>query len=180
MSSCFALAFLVHFCCATQNPGAAPSQVSKQNAVHSALLKEGYEFLVMRNHDKYLCVTASVNDKPAVLIVDTGAFTTYLDMKRLPTANLQWKRSDMIYAGGNVGNGLPVYMASVSKLAIGSFVIDKQTTVHGMDLKFVNIHLGESEKVDGVIGTYLLEKMSAHIDVKNMLIYYKPAFSPKR
>lgn len=124
------------------------------------------------NSAHYL-VHARIQGKEARLILDTGASTTCIDIKKANHFEIDHEKSDILAAGaGSIG--MATQISHKNKIQIGKWE-DKHIGLVLFDLSHVNIALKEAgeETIDGILGADFLKKHRAVIDYGRNCLYLK-------
>ncbi len=116
--------------------------------------------------------SSSVNGRPIMLYLDTGAGRTVLDLACARRLGLTLHESAQ---GGGLGAAeVRAYRGTVDRLALGP-IEEKNITVHALDLTHMNQALaarGEAP-MDGVVGADLLDAREAVIDYRQLRLFLK-------
>jgi predicted aspartyl protease len=115
------------------------------------------------NPEHHLEIDAAINGHPERLIVDTGAFSTFLSASVAYAAGASISGVNLMI-GSATGGALPGKVARVQELALGNLI------VHNAE-----ITIGESKMVGaGLLGEEYLSWNFAVIDVGGMNLYMRP------
>ncbi|SRR5690554_3205639 len=142
--------------------------------LRTLLEKKGFYRIPLKklNSTHYL-VRAKIHGKDARLILDTGASTTCIDIKRALHFDIIHEKSNVMAAGaGSIG--METEFSHKNDLQIGSWV-DRNIALVLFDLSHINIALSEAEEdpVDGILGADFLKKHRAVIDYGRNCFYLK-------
>ncbi|MGA1227652.1 MAG: retropepsin-like aspartic protease [Tamlana sp.] len=138
------------------------------------LLEKGYTkvklHLTKTNHFE---ITASINGKNGLFILDTGASNSCVGFEAIETFKLKAKDS-IIKAAGAGAIDMDTKMSKKNKIKIGKWSDNKLALVL-FNLTHVNKALSNhnSKTVDGIIGADILKKGKAVIDYEKKYLYLK-------
>jgi hypothetical protein len=144
------------------------------------LLEKGYTkvklHLTKTNHFE---ITASINGKNGLFILDTGASNSCVGFEAIETFKLKAKDS-IIKAAGAGAIDMDTKMSKKNKIKIGKWSDNKLALVL-FNLTHVNKALSNhnSKTVDGIIGADILKKGKAVIDYEKKYLYLKLLVSDK-
>lgn len=127
----------------------------------------------------HLLIKLKLNNKPALLILDTGASQTVLDYHIASTISKnKAKRLDDASSTGVGGEQLQSHLLKVEKFTIGDVTVHDQYFVL-LDLQHVNAQYQKigKYKIHGVLGGDILNNFDAIIDYKKseLVLSYKKA-----
>ncbi len=124
----------------------------------------------------HLEVAASINNISTLLLVDTGAASTVIDIAFAHEHGLPL--TDTTITGGGVGTSdLVIHQLDNIHIDLGGFTLEN-TTIYAADLQHVKQSLsdkGETAIPSGVIGADILSRHHAIIDYQNLKLYLQPA-----
>ena len=116
--------------------------------------------------DSMILLNATVNDKPAVLLLDTGAVSTVIDVSCLDSSQ-QFDLKHAEIRGERAGTHGEAQAATVSLALAGKEW--KERRVAAMNLSDVGKHFGT--RIDGLLGQDVLSQFSSvRIDYKNHVV----------
>mgnify|MGYP003943156777 FL=1 len=127
---------------------------------------------IVSNHFK---IIAKVNGVKGVFILDTGASTTFIDLKLEATFKLSTE-SSIIKARGAGPDKIDTLLSKNNTLSIGGWV-KTRFPIALIDLSYVNdaFESIDTPAVDGIIGADILKKGFAVIDYEKRYLYLKNA-----
>jgi hypothetical protein len=139
------------------------------------------EFLKSRNYCEialqqaptgHLELTAHINGQPAMLLLDTGAGKTALDLEAAKTLGLALEKLEI--AAGGLGTSTMAAFRARAGLQVGG-VREAGFTFVAVDLSHVNRAIKErgANPCAGVLGADILESRCAVIDYKNRKLYLR-------
>jgi hypothetical protein len=123
----------------------------------------------------HIAVGCKINNRDAMLIIDSGASNCVLDMARSGNFNLVADRSfGSEMAVGLGSNQIKSSLSRADVFLLGEIEI-KQFPFVMLDLQIINDTFLEygSVEIDGIIGTDLLLACDAKIDYKQKLLFLK-------
>ena len=125
---------------------------------------------IASNHFK---IISKVNGVKGMFILDTGASTTFIDLKLEETFKLKTQPS-IIKASGAGPNKIDTLLSKNNTLSIGGWV-KPRFPIALIDLSYVNdaFESIDSPAVDGIIGADILKKGFAVIDYEKRYLYLK-------
>jgi hypothetical protein len=125
---------------------------------------------IASNHFK---IISKINGVKGVFILDTGASTTFVDLKLKDTFKLTTE-SSTIKAHGAGRDKIDTLLSKKNTLSIGGW-IKKRFPISLMDLSYVNdaFESIDTPAVDGIIGADILKKGFAVIDYEKRYLYLK-------
>lgn len=144
------------------------------SSLQQFLLEKGYTkvklHLTKTNHFE---ITASINGKNGLFILDTGASNSCVGFEAIETFKLKAKDS-IIKAAGAGAIDMETKMSKKNKVKIGKWSDNKLVLVL-FNLTHVNKALSNqnSKTVDGIIGADILKKGKAIIDYEKKYLYLK-------
>lgn len=144
------------------------------SSLQQFLLEKGYTkvklHLTKTNHFE---ITASINGKNGLFILDTGASNSCVGFEAIETFKLKAKDS-IIKAAGAGAIDMETKMSKKNKVKIGKWFDNKLVLVL-FNLTHVNKALSNqnSKTVDGIIGADILKKGKAIIDYEKKYLYLK-------
>lgn len=122
----------------------------------------------------HLEVSATLNQIPLLLLIDTGAASTVLDISFVNENGFHL--IDTAIKGGGVGTtDLTIHQLHVVELNLAGFVMH-DITIYAADLQHVKQSLmerGETAIPSGVIGADILSSHKAIIDYENLKLYLR-------
>jgi hypothetical protein len=114
----------------------------------------------------HLQVNIYVNNKPALLLIDTGASKTVFDEERSSAflSKDNFEKHDKLSTGLGTSN-MKSHLAVIGKISIVKIEIKNYKTVV-IDLSHVNVAYRQlkHKPIDGVLGSDILKKYKAVID----------------
>jgi hypothetical protein len=119
----------------------------------------------------HIVVTALLNNKPANLLIDTGASRTIFDSNRIHLfEDSEIKLHDRLSTGLGT-NSMESKTITLGQLNIGDISIHNSEVIL-LDLEHVNVSYQKLniDPIDGVIGGDMLERYKAVIDYNKMTI----------
>lgn len=119
---------------------------------------------------KHLIVNAKVNEKPARLLIDTGASRTVFDFNRIHLFEKGKKPELHSKVSSGLGTStMESHVITLKSLHFGKLAIKNYSTVL-LDLSHVNDSYKRIRKkpIDGVIGSDLLLKYKAVVDYRKL------------
>lgn len=118
-------------------------------------------------------VRAKIHNKEARLILDTGASTTCVDIKKAEHFDILHEKSNIMAAGAGA-LGMETQVSHKNQLHIGSWK-DTHVGVVLFNLSHINTALQEAgeDPVDGILGADFLKKHRAVIDYGRNCLYLK-------
>ncbi|MGV3527392.1 MAG: retroviral-like aspartic protease family protein [Flavisolibacter sp.] len=120
----------------------------------------------------HLEINAAINDIPVLLLVDTGAASTVIDIDFAREKELPLLETTIM--GGGVGTSeLVIFQLQPVQLMLHALPFP-ETTLYAADLQHVKQSLldkGETQLPCGVIGADILFERNAVIDYRNLLLY---------
>jgi predicted aspartyl protease len=118
-------------------------------------------------------IKASINGRPGLFILDTGASSSCLGFEAIDTFKLDVEESDILAAGAGSTN-METKMSLKNKVKIGKWHSKKMALIL-FNLSHVNTALAnhKSKPVDGIIGADILKKAKAVIDYEKKHLYLK-------
>ncbi len=143
-------------------------------SLENILIKRGYTVINLKKSVVgHFEIEAKINGKRVLMLLDTGASKSVLDYETANTLNL------LLESESNCGGGLGTSEAAVNSsiieaLTIGSIVINS-FPLYIMDFShpIKSIQGRGGNKIDGVIGSDILEPRSAIIEYKESKLYLK-------
>ena len=125
---------------------------------------------IASNHFK---IISKINGVKGVFILDTGASTTFVDLKLKDTFKLTTE-SSTIKAHGAGRDKIDTLLSKKNTLSRGGW-IKKRFPISLMDLSYVNdaFESIDTPAVDGIIGADILKKGFAVIDYEKRYLYLK-------
>ena len=125
---------------------------------------------IASNHFK---VISKINGVKGVFILDTGASSTFVDIKLEGLFKLKSERS-LIKASGAGPNKLTILLSKGNSIKIGGWKCER-FQIALIDLSNVNdaFESVEAPAVDGIIGTDVLKTGNAIIDYEKNYLYLK-------
>ena len=133
--------------------------------------------LKIENDGMHLLVKVKINNKSALLVVDTGASRTVLDKNRIErfVKENNFEKHEALSTGLGT-NSMESHLVGIKKLEIGDWKLENVIWVM-LDLSHVNssyIQIGMKE-IDGVLGGDILMKYHAIIDYgkKQLVLKFK-------
>jgi hypothetical protein len=125
---------------------------------------------IASNHFK---IISKINGVKGVFILDTGASTTFVDLKLKDTFKLTTE-SSTIKAHGAGRDKIDTLLSKKNTLSIGGW-IKKRFPISLIDLSYVNdaFESIDAPAVDGIIGADILKKGFAVIDYEKRYLYLK-------
>ncbi|HXP35466.1 MAG TPA: aspartyl protease family protein [Chthoniobacterales bacterium] len=146
-----------------------PSAATNQNLVRF-LAGRGFTRIPMRfNSDHHLAIDAGINGHPAPLIVDTGAFSTFLSASVAYASGASASGMNLMI-GSATGGALPGKVAQVQELALGNLI------VHNAEITIGESKLGAA----GLLGEEYLSWNFGIVDVGGMNLFLRPPDSAPR
>lgn len=139
------------------------------------LLSKGYIALqAQRSAVGHFEVEATINDKEALLLIDTGASMTVIDEASAQRLDLHLKTADEKAGGLGVAD-LVISKGILKSLKIYTLALVNMD-VYVMNLSHVNLALEarNARRADGVIGADVLDGYAAIIDYTDSIVYLKP------
>jgi len=117
-------------------------------------------------------VSAQLNKKKGLFILDTGASNTCIDQKKIEKFKL--KSKDTKYKATGAGSTeIDIQLSKKNKLKIGDWKTKKLPLII-MDLSHINQALSMFDiEVDGIIGADVLRKAKGIIQFDKELLYLK-------
>ena len=127
---------------------------------------------IASNHFK---IISKVNGVKGVFILDTGASTTFIDLKLEGKFKLS-AESSIIKARGAGRDKIDTLLSKNNRLSIGKWV-KTRFPIALIDLSYVNeaFESIDTPAVDGIIGADILKKGFAVIDYEKRYLYLKNA-----
>jgi len=118
-------------------------------------------------------VRAKIHNKEARLILDTGASTTCVDIKKAEHFDILHEKSNIMATGAGA-LGMETQVSHKNQLHIGSWK-DTHVGVVLFNLSHINTALQEAgeDPVDGILGADFLKKHRAVIDYGRNCLYLK-------
>ncbi|MBU0489906.1 MAG: retroviral-like aspartic protease family protein [Bacteroidetes bacterium] len=120
----------------------------------------------------HLFLSATLNEKPARLLVDTGASRTVFDINRAGTffEKDEFRRNEELSTGLGT-NSMESHYAVADSLELGILRL-KDVTIILLDMAYVNdsYRLLQIPEIDGVIGSDLLRKLDGIIDFRKRML----------
>jgi len=131
--------------------------------VNDTYYKE-YELVKQNN---MLFVKVKVKDNECVLLIDTGASHSLLDINKAKKYKFKYYKTENKYIG--IGGKADMY--EVYKYKVDKFIID----FLAIDLSNISEYFSDKGNLDlvGVIGADFLSDHNALIDFENNMLYYK-------
>jgi predicted aspartyl protease len=123
---------------------------------------------------EHITVTAKINNREGLFILDSGAGSTVVDEKHREYFHLT-TYVDSIKGAGAGGSELTVHAADNNELSVSTVTLPG-IKLSAMNLEHVTAGLkqyGVTENIHGVIGADFLKKTNAVIDYKTMQLYIK-------
>jgi len=120
---------------------------------------------------KHLLCKAHINDKPAVLLIDTGASSSCIHEKLQQEFGLLSKGDRFDAAGASQGK-MEAVMAQKCNLKIGRYALRKHSFVL-LDMTHINTTLVSqgAKPIDGILGADFFRKHKALIDYKKLRLW---------
>lgn len=120
----------------------------------------------------HLIISAMINDKPANLLVDTGASRTVFDKEKILQyiGEHEFEEHDKLSTGLGT-DSMPTSSASLARLTLGKIMVkDFQAIL--LDLSHVNASYEKMGflMIDGVLGSDLLHKHKAEINYHKLTL----------
>lgn len=120
----------------------------------------------------HLAVNICINDKPAWMLIDTGASKTVLDKERAKNflQKEKFQEHDNLSIGLGTSN-MKSHLVTIKKISFGKIENRNYTTVV-LDLSNVNdaYRKIKQKPIDGILGSDLLKKYKAVIDYGKKII----------
>ena len=125
---------------------------------------------IVSNHFKIIC---KINGVKGVFIIDTGASTTFIDLKLKARFKLHSNPS-IIKASGAGPDKMDTFLSKNNTIKIGGWV-KTRFPIALIDLSYVNNAFDsiDTASVDGIIGADVLKKGYAVIDYEKKYLYLK-------
>ena len=143
-------------------------------ALHDLLVSNAYRPIALtRTAMGHFSLNGTIDGKPAVFIVDTGASNTVVGRRTADSFGFDVTHVDDL--GGGLGvSGARTERAPVQQLQLDGFDTHLDS-VFVMDIDAVNQALVDngSEAVDGVVGGDVLMRSEAIIDCAGAMLYLK-------
>lgn len=121
----------------------------------------------------HLLVNIRVNEKPARLLIDTGASKTVFDKERIRNflKKERFEKHDKLSTGLGTSN-MKSHLAAIENISLGKIEIRNYKTVV-IDLSHVNVAYKQMKQkpIDGVLGSDILKKCRAVIDYGKKKLY---------
>lgn len=165
-------AFVVLACRAGPPPG---SPQVPELSLDTTLTASGYLAVpLVKTSSGQLLVKSEINGVPAMLVLDSGASVTVLDLSARQTFSLSNLEASSIPAFG-VGTVSTAAIASVGTLVIGPLHFEDRPTLL-VDLGQLTKVMGlmSGQHVHGVLGQDVLETHDAIIDFRRRVLYLRP------
>jgi len=123
----------------------------------------------------HLLINIRVNEKPARLLIDTGASKTVFDKAQIGNflKEEKFEKYDKLSTGLGTSN-MKSHLVAIGKIEIGKLKIKNYKTIV-IDLSHVNAAYSQLKQkpIDGVLGSDLLKKYKAVIDYGKKKIFLK-------
>jgi len=123
----------------------------------------------------HLMIKVKINNKPANLIIDTGASKTVFDKERIQkyVGKKKFDTHDKLSSGLGT-NTMQSQLTSLEKLAIGKIEIKNYDTIL-LDLSHVNSSYEQAglKAIEGVLGSDILLKHKAIVDYEKKVLKLK-------
>ena len=135
------------------------------------------EVIPIENDGYHIFIEAFINDKPARLLVDTGASSTVFDAGRI-RAFLQ-RRKRRIEKIDKLSTGLGTNTMESHSVMLESFTLGETTFVDYQAVALNMEHVNQSysmlgyPEIDGVLGGDLLQELKAVIDYRKKQIRWR-------
>lgn len=127
------------------------------------------KILAIQEHGFHVLLKIKINNKSAVMVLDTGASQTVLDKNRVHrfVDDKEFEKSEALSTGLGT-NSMESHIVHIRKMQLGELVI-KNTALILLDLAIVNAsyEMIGMKPLDGIIGSDILVKHKALIDFKN-------------
>lgn len=152
-----------------------PAAQAERTTLATLLELQGYSAVPLASHGgSHLSLAATVNGSQGVFVLDTGAGATVLEASGLATFSPD---ADTVPAHDAIGAGganLAMRMSEGNRLRIGDYR-DDAFTLRYISLSHVNeafVRRGAG-RIEGIIGTDVLERGRAVIDYPNRVLYLR-------
>ncbi len=125
-------------------------------------------FVRLNDFGCHLLIRVKINEKPATLLIDTGASNTVFDKARIETLmGVSRFKANRRKSTGLGTNSMESHEVSLASFELGTLVLLDYYTI-ALDLSHVN-HSYKKMKIkpiDGVLGSDLLSRFHAVVDYK--------------
>lgn len=151
---------------------AESAEESIRKSVDASLRGSGYSVVDIELPRGIRQVSGKINGKPVNFMLDTGTFSSCIDINHV--ANLGIDNSQFDYRAGGIGEGSStVGVAKLKSLEIGGYRTGN-IRFAVMDLSYVNEgETDESLIIHGLLGPEVLDRAEAIIDCDNWKLYLK-------
>lgn len=143
--------------------------------LEASLRAQGYSAIELSKASTGLHVlSAEINGRPAIFIVDSGASATVVDSNALEHFSLAAAKSTQIPSFGAAGFGTPVGVTTADSFLIGDVAFRRRQMLVvdlGNLTKVMSSMTGQ--QVHGIIGQDILEGNDAIIDFRQRRLYLK-------
>jgi predicted aspartyl protease len=167
----------------TKSSSAAPDPPKAQDGgtFDSALKAAGYQSVPLEQVLGWRVVNAKIAGSPVRLLLDTGSPGTRLDRSRAKSIRLEW-RATSDSTGDVNADGTNLETCLIPRLDAGEVSLPS-VRAWAFDLKHFNEDLqeaGEKRLLDGVMGSDILLKYKAVIDLKSNRLYLRDPHASQR
>lgn len=133
------------------------------------------QLLVIEDDGIHLMIQASINNKKARLLIDTGASKTVFDKARIGKFidENEFELNEKLSTGLGT-NSMQTHSAAIKKIQFGELVIKNFKTIV-LDLSHVNESYGKLgfPVIDGVLGSDVMMQYNALIDYQSKELKFK-------
>jgi predicted aspartyl protease len=158
-----------------------PAKAQDGATFDSALKAAGYQSVPLEQVLGWRVVNAKIAGSPVRLLLDTGSPGTRLDRSRAKSICLEW-RATSDSTGDVNADGANLETCLIPRLDAGEFSLPS-VRAWAFDLKHFNEDLqeaGEKRLLDGIMGSDILLKYKALIDLKSNRLYLRDPHAPER
>lgn len=131
-----------------------------------------FQFIKIEGKGYHLLINLLINEKPANLLIDTGASKTVFDLTRIEPflTDTEFTENEMLSAGLGT-NTLVSKSAVLESLKIGDFELKNYPCII-IDMSHVNETYQSIglQPFDGVLGSDILYRFKASIDYKTKIL----------
>ena len=135
--------------------------------------KDFFRIPLKKLSSNHYLVRASIHNKEANLILDTGASTTCIDIEKAEHFEIEHEKSDILAAGAG-GSGMETMISYKNQIQIETWK-DSSLGLVLFDLSHINSILNQAGEasIDGILGADFLKKHRAVIDYGRNCFYLK-------
>ncbi len=133
------------------------------------------KIIAIQEHGFHVLIKIKINNKSALMVLDTGASQTVLDKNRVHrfVDDKEFVKSEALSTGLGT-NSMESHIVNIKKMQLGELVL-KNTSLILLDLSIVNAsyELIGMKPLDGIMGSDILMKHKAVIDFGKKILKLK-------